>query len=233
MENSTPRVVVVDDEGSIRELLQLSLTHAGFVVRCASDGQKGLSLVREWQPDLIVLDVMLPKIDGISLLPLFRQYTEAPIVMLSAKGDAADKIAGLSRGADDYLSKPFDIPELVARLHTALRRPKLARAQTLRYQDLHINLETRTVTRANRRICLSAREYDLLVTLLRHPKRVYTRDQLLSLVWEGDGSERSVEPATVETYISYLRAKIDVGFNRRIIQTIRGVGYSLREEADV
>jgi len=232
VDHERPRVAVVDDEGSIRELLQLSLTHAGFVVRCAKDGQEGLQLVRDWEPSLIVLDVMLPKIDGISLLPLFRQYTEAPIVMLSAKGDAADKIEGLSRGADDYVSKPFDIPELVARLHTALRRPQLARTQTLRYKDLKVNLETRTVSRANRRISLSAREYDLLVALLRHPKRVYTREQLLSLVWEADMTDHAVEPGTVDTYISYLRAKLDTGCQLRMIQTVRGVGFSLREETD-
>ncbi len=169
---------------------------------------------------------MLPKIDGIALLPMFRKLTEAPILMLSAKGDVGDKVAGLSRGADDYVAKPFEMAELRARLETALRRPRLAQPQVLRYADLEVNLETRTVTRAGKDISLSAREYDLLVALLRNPHRVFTRDQLLDQVW---GTERFVGPGAVETYISYLRAKVDQGFPSRLIQTHRGAGYSLRE----
>jgi two-component system response regulator MprA len=169
---------------------------------------------------------MLPKIDGIALLPMFRKLTEAPILMLSAKGDVTDKVTGLSRGADDYVAKPFELAELRARLDTALRRPRLAQPQMLRYADLEVNLETRQVTRAAKSISLSAREYDLLIALLRNPNRVFTRDQLLDQVW---GTERFVGPGAVETYISYLRAKIDHGFQTRLIQTHRGAGYSLRE----
>jgi len=222
-----PRVAVVDDELHIRDLLEIGLTQEGFEVRSAPDGQAALSLVREWRPDAIVLDVMMPKVDGISLLPMLRRLTEVPIVMLSAKADVHDRIEGLNRGADDYLSKPFDIAELVARLQTALRRPKLAAPTTLAYADLSIDLDTRRVMRADRRIELSAREYDLLVTLLRNPERVFTRDQLLDLVW---GVDRDVGPGTVETYISYVRAKIDADFERKLIHTIRGAGYSLRDE---
>ncbi|MBV9103607.1 MAG: response regulator transcription factor [Candidatus Eremiobacteraeota bacterium] len=221
-----PRVAVVDDERHIRELLEIGLGDEGFEVRSAADGQAGLSLVREWSPDIIVLDVMLPKIDGIALLPLFRRLTEAPILMLSAKGEVDDKIAGLTGGADDYVSKPFEMSELIARLETALRRPKLAKPRTVRYADLAIDLETRTVERGERSVELSAREFDLLVTLARHPHRVFTRDQLLDLVW---GSHRDVGQGAVETYISYLRTKIDQGFPKRLIQTHRGAGYSLRE----
>jgi len=220
------RVLVVDDERHIRELLEIGLSDEGYDVRSAPDGQVGLQLVREWNPDAIVLDVMLPKIDGIALLPMFRKLTEAPILMLSAKGDVGDKVAGLSRGADDYVAKPFEMAELRARLETALRRPRLAQPQVLRYADLEVNLETRVVTRDGKDISLSAREYDLLVALLRNPHRVFTRDQLLDQVW---GTERFVGPGAVETYISYLRAKIDQGFPSRLIQTHRGAGYSLRE----
>jgi DNA-binding response OmpR family regulator len=220
------RVLVVDDERHIRELLEIGLSDEGYEVRSAPDGQVGLQLVRDWNPDAIVLDVMLPKIDGIALLPMFRKLTEAPILMLSAKGDVGDKIAGLSRGADDYVAKPFEMAELRARLETALRRPRLAQPQVLRYADLEVNLETRSVTRAEKDISLSAREYDLLVALLRNPHRVFTRDQLLDQVW---GTERFVGPGAVETYISYLRAKVDQGFPTRLIQTHRGAGYSLRE----
>jgi DNA-binding response OmpR family regulator len=220
------RVLVVDDERHIRELLEIGLSDEGYEVRSAPDGQVGLQMVRDWNPDAIVLDVMLPKIDGIALLPMFRKLTEAPILMLSAKGDVGDKVAGLSRGADDYVAKPFEMAELRARLETALRRPRLAQPQVLRYADLEVNLETRTVTRAGKDISLSAREYDLLVALLRNPHRVFTRDQLLDQVW---GTERFVGPGAVETYISYLRAKVDQGFPTRLIQTHRGAGYSLRE----
>jgi DNA-binding response OmpR family regulator len=222
----TPRVLVVDDERHIRELLEIGLGGEGYDVRSAPDGQIGLQLCRDWNPDAIVLDVMLPKIDGIALLPMFRKLTEAPILMLSAKGDVTDKVTGLSRGADDYVAKPFELAELRARLETALRRPRLAAPQVLRYSDLEVNLETRQVTRAAKNISLSAREYDLLVALLRNPNRVFTRDQLLDQVW---GTERFVGPGAVETYISYLRAKIDHGFQTRLIQTHRGAGYSLRE----
>jgi DNA-binding response OmpR family regulator len=220
------RVLVVDDERHIRELLEIGLGDEGYEVRSAPDGQVGLQICREWNPDAIVLDVMLPKIDGLALLPMFRKLTEAPILMLSAKGDVTDKITGLSRGADDYVSKPFELAELQARLETALRRPRLAQPQTLRYSDLEVNLETRQVTRAGKNISLSAREYDLLITLLRNPNRVFTRDQLLDQVW---GTDRFVGPGAVETYISYLRAKVDQGFATRLIQTHRGAGYSLRE----
>jgi DNA-binding response OmpR family regulator len=220
-----PRVLVVDDERHIRELLEIGLSDEGYDVRAAPDGQAGLAICREWTPDAIVLDVMLPKIDGIALLPMFRKLTEAPILMLSAKSDVHDKVAGLSGGADDYVSKPFEMAELLARLDSSLRRPQLAQPQMLRYADLEVNLETRAVVRGGSEIALSAREYDLLVVLLRHPMRVFTRDQLLDQVW---GADRFVGPGAVETYISYLRAKIDQGFEPKLIHTHRGAGYSLR-----
>ena len=222
-----PRILVVDDERHIRELLEIGLGDEGYDVRSAADGQVALALAREWPPDAIVLDVMLPKVDGFTLLPMFRKLTEAPIVMLSAKGETEDKVAGLQGGADDYVGKPFEMAELTARLETALRRPKLAQPQVLRLGDLEVDLESRVAVRGVKRIALSAREYDLLVALLRHPGRVFSRDQLLDLVW---GTDRFVGPGAVETYISYLRAKIDQGFARRLIHTHRGVGYSLREE---
>jgi len=219
------RVAVIDDERHIRVLLEIGLAEEGFSVRTAADGAQGLALVRDWKPDVIVLDVMMPKIDGIALLPMVRRITEAPVVMLSAKSEVANKVEGLTAGADDYLAKPFELGELVARLRTALRRPRLAKSAVLRYADLEVDTEARMVTRAGRQIELSLREYDLLTALMRHSGRVFTRDQLLDLVW---GADRDIGPGTVETYISYLRAKIDQGSEARLIQTIRGVGYSLR-----
>ena len=182
-------------------------------------------LVREWAPDVIVLDVMLPKIDENRRCCRFSgELTEAPIVMLSAKGDVGDKIAGLTRGADDYVSKPFEMAELVARLESALRRPQLIHPKTVRCADLTIDLDTRIVRRGRRTVDLTAREFDLLVVLARNAQRVLTRDQLLDLVW---GTEREVGPGAVETYISYLRAKVDHGNDPKLIRTHRGAGYSL------
>ena len=225
MESQPTRVLVVDDERPIRELLEIGLGQAGFDVRSAADGVLGLAAVRDWEPNAIVLDVMMPRIDGITLLPMLRKITEAPILMLSAKGDVIDKVDGLAHGADDYLAKPFEIPELIARIQSALRRPTLAHRSTLSFSDLTMSLDDRIVTRAGRRIELSAREFDLLAVLVRTPNRVFTRPQLLDLVW---GIDRDVTLGTVETYICYVRAKIDRGASP-LVHTIRGVGYSLRE----
>ena len=227
MENQAEqRVVVIDDERGIREMLEVGLAQAGFEVRSAADGADGLTAIRNWNPDCIVLDVMLPKIDGFALMPLLRRLTEVPIIMLTARGDVRDRIDGLNAGADDYLSKPFDLGELTARIHTALRRPMLKHVLHLRLADLEIDLEARSVHRGNRYIALSPREFDLLATLARRPKRVFTRDELLDRVW---GVDRDVSPAIVETYISYLRTKVDRQSDLPLIQTVRGIGYVLRE----
>ena len=220
------RVLVVDDERSIRDVIEIALTHAGFEVRTAVDGADGLSAVRDWSPECILLDVMMPKIDGITLIPLIRRLTEVPIVMLTARGDVRDRIAGLEAGADDYLAKPFEVAELIARVRTALRRPLLRNVNNLTFADLAIDLDLRTAQRGDRDIDLSTREFDLLAALMRRPKRVFTREELLNLVW---GIDRDVSPATVETYISYVRAKIDRPDEKKLLRTIRGVGYALRD----
>jgi DNA-binding response OmpR family regulator len=225
----TPRIVVIDDEPRIRELLELAFSHRGYTIRTAPDGQAGLALVREWPPDIIVLDVMMPKIDGISLLPMLRRITDAPIIMLSAKGEIDDRVGGLTHGADDYLSKPFEMEELLAHIEAKLRRPHLEHPLVLNYDDLHVDLETHIVERTGRAIDLSPLEYKLLVTLMRRPKRVFTREELLDLVW---GNDSEAGPGAVERYISYLRAKIDDGFPSTLIQTVRGVGYTVRVETE-
>jgi DNA-binding response OmpR family regulator len=223
----TSRIAVIDDEPRIRELLELALGHGGYEVRSAIDGAAGLTLVREWAPDLIILDVMMPKIDGIALLPMLRRVTDVPIVMLSARGELDDRVAGLTHGADDYLSKPFEISELLAHVEAKLRRPHLERRSTLQYEGLSVDLDEHVVERDGRRIELSPLEYNLLLTLLRRPKRVFTREELLDLVW---GDEKDVGTTAVERYISYLRGKIDGGFARPLIQTVRGAGYTLRAD---
>ena len=219
--------MVVDDERRIREMLELTLSHHGYDVRSAQDGQAALKLAQEWQPDVIILDVMMPKLDGITLLPMLRRFSEAPVIMLSAKGEIDDKVGGLSVGADDYLSKPFELPELLAHVDAKLRRPRIEHPEHLQYADLQVECETREVKRSGKRLDLSPLEYNLLLTLLRRPKRVFTREDLLDLVW---GDEAEVTEGAVERYISYLRSKVDDGFDRRLIHTIRGVGYTLREE---
>lgn len=221
------RVLVIDDERRIRELLELALTHGGYAVRSAADGPAGLEAAKEFEPDVVVLDVMMPKIDGIALLPMLRRVTDAPVIMLSAKGELEDRVEGLAHGADDYLSKPFEIAELTAHIEAKLRRPHLGKSETLEYADLQLDLERRTASRGGAPLDLSRLEYDLLATLARRPKRVFSRDELLDLVW---GDERDVSEGAVERYISYLRAKVDDGFPTRLIHTVRGVGYTLRAQ---
>ena len=194
-------------------------------MRCAADGASGLALVREWSPDLIVLDVMMPKVSGIELLadacgasPTRRSSCSAP----AARSRTASRAS--SRGADDYLSKPFEISELLAHVDAKLRRPHLETRSTLEYEGLTVDLDEHVVERDGRRLDLSPLEYDLLVTLMRRPRRVFTREELLDQVW-GDAD---VGTGAVERYISYLRGKVDEGFDRPLIQTVRGAGYTLR-----
>lgn len=220
-----PRVLIVDDERGLRELLEYGLDQAGFSVRSATEGSAALALLEAWPPDVIVLDVMLPGSDGFTLLPEIRRLTTAPVVMLTARTELSEKIAGFTAGADDYVGKPFDLEELVARLRTLLRRPRIDQRETFSYADLSIDAPSRTVYRGNRRIDLSAREFDLLCVFAEHAEEVLTRSQLLDMVW---GIDRDVIPNTVETYVSFLRAKLDSGEPIKLIQTLRGVGYSLR-----
>jgi len=218
-------VLVIDDERNVREMLDFGLSNHGFVVKSVQDGLEALKCLREHEFDAIVCDVMLPKIDGLHLLPQLRRLTEAPIIMLSAKGDVEDRIVGLQTGADDYMTKPFALDELIVRLHTALRRPQLKSREVLRYLDMEMDLQTHMVKRGDRQIDLSAREFSLLEILMRSPRQVFTREQLLENVW---GSDRDVGFSSVETYISYLRSKVDRGEENPRIHTVRGVGYSLR-----
>jgi DNA-binding response OmpR family regulator len=220
-------ILVIDDEPSVRAMLELGLAQYDFTVLCAVDGAQALALLRTHSPDAILLDVMMPKIDGVSLVPLIRRVTEAPIVMLSALGDAQDKISGLAAGADDYVAKPFNLGEVAARLRAQLRRPLLARRDVIRYADVVIDVPSRRVEAEKGPLELTAREFDLLVTFLREPGRVFTREQLLDRVW---GRDAAVEPNVVETYVSYLRNKLGGRDRRPLIRTIRGVGYTARAD---
>jgi len=224
MEMQNARVAVVDDDRMVREMLELGLSREGYTVRTASDGQAALGLVREWEPELIVLDIMMPKIDGLALLPMLREITQAPIIMLTAKGETADKVRGLSSGADDYLVKPFIFEELLARLQAKLRRPQLIEEHVLRWHDISLNPDTYEVWRGKEKLDLTQREFELLSVFMREPRRVFSKDHLLEIVW---GHDFEGGPNIVETYISYLRAKIDRSNENSFVRTVRGVGYGL------
>lgn len=223
-----PRVLAVDDDDATRGLWEHGLLHAGFAVRSVADGPAGLKLIEQWAPNAIILDFILPRVDGYALLPMIRRLTDAPIIMLSANCSPGDRVAGLVRGADDYIGKPFDMAELVARIHSWLRRPRLETRQVMRYADLTLDVSRRMAKRGAREIKLSQREFDLLLNFVRNSDRVISRDQLLNQVW---GIDKDVGPSTLDTYISYLRAKIDAQSERKLLHTVRGVGYILRDKA--
>jgi two-component system, OmpR family, response regulator MprA len=219
------KVLVVDDERSMRDMLRMGLEQQGYIVKDLPDGRGIDGIVTEWQPDAIILDVMMPFADGFTLLPLIRRNTQAPIIMLTAKGDVGDRVTGLGLGADDYVPKPFAFPELVSRVEAALRRPHISAPEFLRFDNLSVNLKTREVTRNGRSVSLTNKEFALLTTLMREPRRIFSKEELLALVW---GEDFEGEVGNVETYISYLRAKVDADASAKLIHTVRGAGYSLR-----
>jgi len=220
------RILIVEDDRSVARLLKLELEHRGLRVLCVHDGPSGLEAAAEFDPAVIVLDIMLPGIDGVGVLKeLRRRGNREPVIMLTARDTPADKIHSLDVGADDYLTKPFDTEELMARLRALLRR--MEGDEVLRLADLEINTATREVRRGERKVeGLTAREYELLEFMARNPRRVLPRDLLLSRVW---GQEFGVETNVVDVYVGYLRKKIDTSGDTRLIQTIWGVGYALRE----
>jgi DNA-binding response OmpR family regulator len=226
VEMAHARVAVVDDDRMVREMLELGLTREGFEVATASDGHAALELVRRFDPELIILDIMMPKLDGLSLLPMLREISHVPIVMLTAKGDLEDKVKSLGAGADDYLVKPFVFEELIARVQAKLRRPQLIEERVLRWRDLTLNADAREVRRGKDSIELTHREFDLLAVFMREPRRVFSKDHLLELVW---GHDFEGGPNIVETYISYLRAKLDRPGEASFIRTVRSVGYGLMQ----
>jgi DNA-binding response OmpR family regulator len=220
------RILIVEDDSSIARLVQLELEHRGLSVQCAYDGPSGLKAAGEFDPAAIVLDIMLPGLDGVGVLKNLRQRGDkVPVIMLTARDTPADKVHSLNLGADDYLTKPFDTEELLARLKALLRR--VEGDEVLRVADLEVDTATREVRRGERKVeNLTAREYELLEFMARNPRRVLSRDQLLSEVWE---QEFGVETNVVDVYIGYLRKKIDGSGETPLIQTVRGVGYALRK----
>ena len=218
------RVLFVEDDRSIVGFVEPELERSGFHVRCALDGAAGLEEARSFSPALIVLDIMLPKLDGVGVLKKLRQEgIRVPIIMLTARDTTLDKVHSLDLGADDYLTKPFDIEELLARIRALLRRSE--GDEVLHVADLEINTSTREVGRGDRDIELTAREYELLEFMARNPRRVLSRDLLLSRVWN---EEFGVTENVIEVYIGYLRKKVDAAGEQKLIHTIRGAGYALK-----
>jgi DNA-binding response OmpR family regulator len=219
------RILLVEDDRSISSFVAPELEHLGFNVRCACDGVKGLEEAQNFSPDLIILDIMLPKLDGVGVLRRLRQGGNGvPVIMLTARDTTLDKVHSLDSGADDYLTKPFDIEELLARLRALLRRAE--GDEILRFADLEVNTSTREARRGERKLELTAREYELLEFMVRNPRRVLSRDLLLSRVWD---EEFGLTTNLVDVYVGYLRKKVDAPGEEKLIHTVRGAGYALRE----
>ncbi|MEA2299439.1 MAG: two-component system, OmpR family, response regulator [Solirubrobacteraceae bacterium] len=225
--DNAPRVLVVDDEPNIVDVVSMALRFQGFAVAAAASGAEALARVADFRPDIVVLDIMLPDMEGFDVAErLSAKRIDVPIIFLTARDATEDKVRGLTIGGDDYVTKPFSLEELVARIRTILRRSGLAGEDSNRlvFEDLELDEDTREVTRGGRPIDLTATEYRLLRYLMLNGRRVLTRSQLLDHVWEYDfGGDARV----LETYISYLRKKIDAD-EPPLIHTVRGVGYTLR-----
>ncbi|MNS43667.1 Response regulator MprA [compost metagenome] len=221
-----PRILVVEDEHAIAEFLATELKFEGFDVLVEHDGMRGLMAARQAAPDLILLDRMLPGLDGVELCRRLRSTTDVPIIMLTAKGEVFDKVEGLNAGANDYVAKPFHFEELLARIKAQLRAKKPEPKTQFAIADLSLDTKTREVRRGEQPVELTPREFGLLEYLIRHPRQVLTRSQILESVW---GYEFNGDDGVLEVYIRYLRTKLEREGLPRLIHTARGVGYVLKE----
>jgi len=220
------RILIIEDDEAIVKVLRRGLAYEGYQVDTALDGESGLVLARDHHPDLVVLDWMLPGMDGVEVCQRLRAGGGLPVLMLTAKDTLQDRIMGLDAGADDYMVKPFELEELLARVRALLRRTQPERAPILTFSDLTLDTSTRQAIRKGRTISLTAKEYDLLELFLRHPRQVLTREMIFDRVWGYDfGGESNV----LDVYIRYLRQKLEAEGEDRLIHTARGVGYVLRE----
>jgi len=220
------RILIIEDDEGILRVLRRALIYENYQVETALDGESGLNLAHDWRPDLVILDLMLPGIDGLEVTQRMRMDGNIPILMLTAKDTVTDRVQGLDSGADDYMTKPFDLDELLARVRALLRRTQLERAPVLTFLDLTLDTSTRQAIRKGRYIPLTAKEYDLLELFMRHPRQVMTREMIFDRVWGYDfGGESNV----LDVYIRYLRQKLENEGENRLIHTVRGVGYVLRE----
>jgi len=221
-----PSVLIVEDEPGIVDFLEMGLRAEGFEVRSEGDGLRGLQAFDQLRPSLVILDVMLPGLDGMAVCRQIRSQSRVPIIMLTVKGEVESRVEGLTAGADDYLSKPFRFEELLARIRAVLRRSDDGAAgEELSFGDLHLSTVSREVARAGRTIQLTTREFDLLAFLMRRPRQVLSKETILQQVW---GYDFYGDTNIVEVYVRYLRQKLG---EAPLIQTVRGAGYVLREEA--
>jgi DNA-binding response OmpR family regulator len=220
-------ILLVEDEIKLARFIELELESEGYRVSVAHDGMSGLSLARESEPDLAILDWMMPGLTGVELCRRLRSTgSKVPVILLTAKDEVGDRVTGLDAGADDYLVKPFSIEELLARIRAHLRRNQEPDTDLLKFEDLSLNRRTREVHRGKRSIELTAKEFDLLQYLMSHPRQVFTRDQILENIW---GYDFLGDSNIIEVYVRYLRLKLEQESEKRLIHTARGVGYSLRE----
>ena len=227
------KILLVDDEASVIDFLEQELTFEDYHVVTAMDGQEALQTYQDQKSnlDLIILDWMLPKMDGLEVLRRIRKHDDIPVIMMTARDYVGDKVAGLDGGADDYITKPFDTEELLARIRVILRHEQRAKTPQKVYQfaDLTLDTKSRQVQRNHRSIQLTQREYDLLLVLLKNAPTTLTRDELLDQVW---GVDFEGQPNIVDVYVRYLRQKVDTEQERKLIHTVRGIGYCLRDDAN-
>ncbi|MFC1959823.1 response regulator transcription factor [Chloroflexota bacterium] len=222
------RVLIIEDDEQIVQTVRRGLIYEGYTVDVAMDGYGGLEKARDVPPDLVLLDLMLPGLDGIEVCRRLRAASDVPVLMLTARDGVSDRVKGLDAGADDYLVKPFAFDELLARIRALFRRAQPASIpEVLRFVDLTLDTGTRRAQRGSRIIDLTAKEYELLELFMRHPRQVLTRDVIFDRVWKYDfGGESNI----IEVYVRYLRQKTEHEDESRLLHTVRGVGYVLREE---
>ncbi len=222
------RILLVEDDPKLAKFIESELSLEGYHVTVAPNGLDGLTIARDAQPDLLILDWMLPGISGLDIcLRLRSTGVQVPIIMLTAKDEVPDRVTGLNAGADDYVTKPFSMEELLARVKARLRRTQANDPDNLQFEDLILNGLTREVYRGNQLIELTAKEFDLLDFMLRNPRQVITRDRILEKVW---GYDFMGESNIIEVYIRALRIKLEASNSKRLLHTVRGVGYVLREQ---
>jgi two-component system, OmpR family, response regulator MprA len=221
-------ILVIEDDPQIADLLRRGLIYEGYSVTVTADGPAGLTAARDHPPDLVLLDLMLPGMDGLTVCARLRSASSVPILILTARDAVPDRVKGLDAGADDYVVKPFNFDELLARIRAQLRRrAPAADEETLRFADLTLNPNTHEVFRGGRKVELTAREFEVLLLFMQHPRQVITRDLLYERIWGYDfGGESNI----IEVYVRYLRSKLEEDGAPRLIQTVRGVGYALRED---
>lgn len=230
--SAQPKLLLVEDDLAVQNAIRRRLAFEGFEVATSGDGLEALTLFEHFQPDLLIADVMLPGMDGLKLTETVRERSRVPILLLSAKDAIEDRVRGLERGADDYMVKPFELPELLARIRAMLRRATLVRGatpepedQSIEFEDLRLDPLTREVTRAGHSIELTPREFALLEFFMIHPTLVLTRDQIIDSVW---GHELEASSNLVDVYVRHLRNKTEIDGLGRLLHTVRGIGYVLK-----